>query len=76
MKKLKRFVDIFNIVSSALECDQQKVFNSRFPLLRILNTTTMILCGYFLHYAITCPKSMLVVVFRIRNKGNRLLQKC
>jgi hypothetical protein len=29
----------------------------------------MILCGYFLHYAITCPKSMLVVVFRIRNKG-------
>ena len=51
------------------------MLNSRFPLLRILNTTTMILCGYFLHYALTCPKSMLVVVFRIRNKGNRLLKR-
>jgi hypothetical protein len=49
--------------------------NSRVPLfIRILNTTTMILCGYFLHYAITCPKSMLVVVFRMRNKGNRLFE--
>ena len=53
-------------------CKHYNLHNSRFPLLRILNTTTMILCGYFLHYAITRPKSMLVVIFRIRNKGNRL----
>ena len=47
--------------------------NSRFHLLRILNTTTMILCGYFIDNSITRLKSMLVVVFRIRNKGNRSL---
>ena len=46
--------------------------NSWFALLPILNTTTMILCGYFIDNSITRPKSMLVVVFRIRNKGNRL----
>ena len=41
--------------------------NSRFPLLRILNTTTMIggIWGYFIVNSITRPKSMLVVVFRI-----------
>ena len=46
------------------------------PLLRILNTTTMILCGYFLHYAITRPKSVLVVVFRIRNNGEPAIIIC
>ena len=45
--------------------------NSRFPFLLLLNTTTMILCGKSFDNFITRPKSMLVVVFRIRNKGNR-----
>ena len=49
----------------------RRSFNSWFPLLPLLNTTTMILCGYFIDNSITRPKSMLVVVFRIRNKGNR-----
>ena len=43
----------------------------QYPLLSLLNTTTMILRGYFIDNSITCPESMLVVVFRIRNKGNR-----
>ena len=52
---------------------QTRVFSikSRFPLLRILNTTTMILCGYFIDNSITRPKSMLVDVFRKRNKGDQ-----
>ena len=44
-----------------------------FPLLPLLNATTKILCGYFIDNSITRPKSMLVVVFRIRNKGDRPL---
>jgi hypothetical protein len=65
-------MQLFLRVQHNLHTELHGVTNSRFRLLHILNTTTMILCGYFLHYAITHLKSMLVVVFRICNKGNWL----
>ena len=41
--------------------------------LRILNTTTSMLFRRVMELSIKNPQSIMVVVFRIRNKGNRLL---
>ena len=42
------------------------------PLLRILNTTTSMLFGRVMELSIKYPQSIMIVVFGIRNKGNRL----
>ena len=47
------------------------IFNGRFPLLRILNTTTSMLFRRLMELSIKYPQSIMVVVFSKGNKGNR-----
>ena len=49
-------------------------YHGRFPLLRILNTTTSMLFGRVMELSTKYPQRTMVVVFRIRNKGNRLFE--
>ena len=49
--------------------DSIDLVNGRFPLLRILNTTTSMLFGRVMELSIKYPQSIMVVVFRIHEKG-------
>ena len=48
--------------------------NSRFPLLRILSTTTSMIYERVMELSKKYPQSIMVLVFRIRNKGNGYLK--
>ena len=52
----------------------RKWINGRFPLLRILNTTTSMLFGRVMELSTKYPQSIMVVVFSKGNKGNRLFR--